>query len=182
MSRYTEGAAYRLTMMRQERKSWLERYQAEDYRDHWGADWVVSTASQWGQPEFLITIDPDGWSGNYLVAYWHEAWKGLWLGDQGIIAEIARFGFDGVYLDWVEAYDDDALRAVAESEGVNEALEMIRFIEEIGAAGRAVRNDFLIVPQNGPYLIDTTTARYVNVIDALAVEDTRTHPPGRRLT
>jgi cysteinyl-tRNA synthetase len=158
--------------------AYIDIGQAEDYRDYWGSDWVAPTASQRGQPEFLITIDPDGWSGNYPVAYWHEAWKDIWLGDQGIIAELARLGFDGVYLDWVEAYDDDAVRMVAESESVNGELEMIRFIEEIGAAGRAVRDDFLVVPQNAPYLIDTAPARYVNAIDALAVEDTWFHGDG----
>jgi cysteinyl-tRNA synthetase len=158
--------------------AYIDIGQAEDYRDYWEADWIAPTATQQGQPEFLITVDPDGWSGNYPVAYWHEEWKEIWLGDQGIIARLAQLGFDGVYLDWVEAYDDDAVRAVAESEGINGELEMIRFIEEIGAAGRAVRDDFLVVPQNAPYLIDTAPARYVRAIDALAVEDTWFHGDG----
>lgn len=158
--------------------AYIDIGQAEDYRDYWKADWVAPTATQRGQPDFLVTIDPDGWSGNYPVAFWDDAWKGIWLGEQGIIAELARLGFDGVYLDWVEAYDDDSVRRIAEAEGIDGELEMIQFIEEIGAAGRAVRDDFLVVPQNAPYLIDRAPARYVSAIDALAVEDTWFHGDG----
>jgi cysteinyl-tRNA synthetase len=158
--------------------AYIDVGQAEDYRDYWGDDWVAPTETERGWPEFLMTIDPDGWSGNYVVAYWHEDWKNLWLGDDGIIAELARFGFDGVYLDWVEAHDDDAVRALADQEGVDPESEMIRFIEEIGSAGRAVSPDFLVVAQNAPYLVDADPDRYVRSIDALAVEDTWFHGDG----
>jgi cysteinyl-tRNA synthetase len=152
--------------------------QAEDYRDYWASDWVAPTAAQRGIPDFLVTVDPDGWSGNYPVAYWRSEWKQLWLGSNGVVATLARLGFDGVYLDWVEAYDDDAVRDAAFQEGVDPELEMIRFIEEIGAAGRAVSSGFLVVPQNAPFLIDAAPDRYAAAIDALAVEDTWFHGEG----
>ena len=64
--------------------------QAEDYRDYWQPSWVAPTETEAGDPEFLLTIDPDGWSGNYVVAYWDMRWKDLWVGDQGIVAELAE--------------------------------------------------------------------------------------------
>lgn len=158
--------------------AYIDIGQAEDYRDYWGEDWVAPTAIQRGSPDFLVTIDPDGWSGNYPVAFWRQAWKTIWLGSQGIIATLARYGFDGVYLDWVEAYDDDAVIDAAEQDGVDPAFEMIEFIEEIGSAGRAVDPEFLVIPQNAPYLIDSAPSRYAAAIDALAVEDTWYHGDG----
>lgn len=152
--------------------------QAEDYRTYWGDDWIAPTADARGDPDFLVTVDPDGWSGNYPVAYWREDWKALWLGSSGIVADLARAGFDGIYLDWVEAYDDCAVIAAAEDDGVDPAAEMITFIEELGEAGRAVVEDFLVAAQNATYLIDEDPARYSAAIDALAVEDTWFHGAG----
>ena len=62
--------------------------------------------------------------------------------------------------------------AAAEEEGLDPAAEMILFVEELGAAGRAVTSDFLVVAQNAPYLLDHDPDRYAAAIDGLAVEDT----------
>lgn len=158
--------------------AYIDVGQAEDYRDYWGADWRAPTGSEAGWPEFLVTADPDGWSGNYVVAYWSPDWQALWLGADGIVADLAGFGFDGVYLDWVEAYDDEAALIAAEEAGIDAGMEMIAFIEAIGAAGRAVDPDFLVIAQNAPYLIDAAPSRYAAAIDALAVEDTWFHGEG----
>lgn len=152
--------------------------QAEDYRDYWASDWTAPTATEPGSPDFLVSVDPDGWSGNYPVAFWRDEWKALWLGHDGIVAQLAQLGFDGIYLDWVEAYDDDAVRRVALKDGLDAETEMIRFIEQLGEAGREVLPDFLVVPQNAPYLLDTDPERYLRAIDALAVEDTWFHGAG----
>ncbi|MCA8933948.1 MAG: endo alpha-1,4 polygalactosaminidase [Rhodospirillaceae bacterium] len=158
--------------------AYIDIGEAEDYRDYWRDDWVAPTAGGPGSPAFLITVDPDGWSGNYPVAYWDPAWQALWLGPGGIVADLARLGFDGVYLDWVEAYDDEAVIAAAARAGVNAEAAMIGFIEQIGAAGRAVNPDFLVVAQNAHYLLDADPPRYLAAIDALAVEDTWFHGDG----
>ena len=146
--------------------------QAEDFRDYWQPDWQAPTSQSAGYPDFLLAPDPDGWSGDFQVAYWRESWRQLWLGDAGIIAQLAKLGFDGVYLDWVGAYDDDPVREAAQEDGVETETEMIRFIEDIRAAGRAVNPQFLVVPQNASYLLDADPDRYAAAIDALAVEDT----------
>jgi cysteinyl-tRNA synthetase len=152
--------------------AYIDIGQAEDYRTYWQSNWVAPTATQAGVPDFLVTIDPDGWSGNYPVAYWDTAWQNIWLKQAGIIEELANFGFDGVYLDWVEAYDDDKVIAKANADGKIPELEMIKFIEAIGNKGKAINSSFLVFPQNAPYLIDYDPTYYTSVIDGLATEDT----------
>ena len=152
--------------------AYIDIGQAEDYRNYWQEDWIAPTANSYGDPGFLITIDPDGWSGNYPVAYWDGDWQAIWLEENGIIHQLAQFGFDGIYLDWVEAYDDEKVREVAQLDGLNPELEMIYFIDALGEAGKVVKSDFLVVPQNAPYLLDEDTDYYTSIIDAVAFEDT----------
>ena len=152
--------------------AYIDIGQAEDYRTYWENTWVAPTATETGIPDFLITIDPDGWSGNYPVAYWDAAWQEIWLGTNGIIEQIANYGFDGIYLDWVEAYDDDKVREAAVADGVNPENEMMLFIEKMRNLGKSIKSDFLVVPQNAPYLLDANPSFYTSIIDALATEDT----------
>ncbi len=158
--------------------AYIDIGQAEDWRTYWKKDWIAPTSKTHGFPDFLITVDPDGWEGCYPVAYWDKQWKDIWLKPGGIITELARMGFDGVFLDWIEAYDDDQIRNSAEEAQVHPEREMIRFVEEIRAVGKKIIPDFLIIPQNAPFLIDEAPERYAKTIDALAVEDTWFHGKG----
>lgn len=152
--------------------AYIDIGQAEDYRTYWESSWIAPTANIAGFPDFLVTIDPDGWTGNYPVAYWDTLWQNIWLKDDGLIDQIATFGFDGVYLDWVEAYDDDHVREYANTKGKNTENEMLSFIEGIKAKGKTVNSNFLVVAQNAPYLLDANPDLYATIIDALATEDT----------
>ena len=157
--------------------AYIDIGQAEWYRDYWKEGWSPPTAKTSGTPDFILAADPDGWLGNYVVAYWKQPWKEIWLGSddsRGIITELAELGFDGVYLDWVEAYDDERVQKAAQADGVDEAEEMATFVEEIGIAGRKTTPEFLVIAQNATFLIDefTNTSKYTDIIDALAVEDT----------
>jgi len=152
--------------------AYIDIGQAEDYRTYWKKNWVAPTARKKGSPEFLITIDPDGWSGNYPVAYWQKAWQDLWLGKNGMIEKIAEYGFDGIYLDWVEAYDEDKISKAADSQNVDAENEMMHFIKKMRETGKAINPDFLVVPQNAPYLLDKNPVFYASIIDAIATEDT----------
>jgi len=152
--------------------AYIDIGQAEDYRTYWENTWVAPTETSIGNPNFLLTIDPDGWSGNYPVAYWDTRWLDIWLGDNGIIKTLAEFGFDGVYLDWVEAYDNDKIRETASAQGINTESEMMSFIEGIRNLGRSINPNFIVVSQNAPYLLDANPALYTSIIDALATEDT----------
>jgi cysteinyl-tRNA synthetase len=152
--------------------AYIDIGEAEDYRTYWQNTWVAPTANQSGDPSFLVTIDPDGWSGNYPVAYWETEWQNIWLENTGIIEQIATYGFDGVYLDWVEGYDDDKIIARAQSDNVNPENEMMNFIQDIKSVGESINPNFLIVAQNAPYLLDADPSKYAGIIDALSTEDT----------
>ena len=146
--------------------------EAEDYRTYWQPDWVPPRNGRKGTPDYILAPDPDGWTGNYVVAYWDQRWKQLWTGSGGLIERLAEDGFDGVYLDWVEAYDDDRVIQEANRTGKDPAVEMLNFIQEIRDAGQGKVLDFLIVAQNAPYLLDADPGKYVELVDGLAVEDT----------
>ncbi len=99
--------------------AYIDIGQAEVYRDYWAQGWAEPQVDAMGmtiavgEPDYILAGDPDSWAGNFVVAYWDERWQSLW---DDIVADIARAGFDGVYLDWVEAYDDD--RVVAAADGI----------------------------------------------------------------
>ncbi|HHB78512.1 MAG TPA: glycoside hydrolase, end-alpha-1,4-polygalactosaminidase, partial [Saprospiraceae bacterium] len=80
--------------------------------------------------------------------------------------------FQGVYLDWVEAYDDDKVIEKAKMDHVSPAEEMIDFIGKIRQRGRSLDPDFVAIAQNAPYLLDANPTAYKNVIDAISTEDT----------
>ena len=125
-----------------------------------------------GDPEWIVGTDPDGWEGNFPVAYWRDEWRGIWLGADGYLQAILDAGFDGVYLDWVEAYDDDKVREVADEDNIDTEEEMMLFIEGIREAGKDIIPGFLVFPQNAPYLLDSDPEFYASIIDGLATEDT----------
>jgi len=152
--------------------AYIDIGEAEDYRDYWQTSWVKPTATTSGSPDFLVTIDPNGWSGNYPVAYWDTIWQNIWIGNGGIIEELVNFGFDGVYLDWVEAYDDTKIIERAATDNVIPEQEMINFISKIRQKGKSIDPDFIVIAQNAQYLLDYNPTAYTNVIDAISTEDT----------
>ena len=144
--------------------------EAEDYRSYWKRNWRAPRKHRKGKPSFILAADPDGWSGDYPVAYWDKAWKKLWLGSSGIVQRLAAAGFDGIYLDWIAAYELPAVRKEARRKRKNPAVEIVRFINEIRRQGQSVTPDFLVIGQNAPELLNAAP-EYSSVIDAAAFED-----------
>lgn len=73
--------------------------EAENYRYYWKDDWAEST------PAWLGQENPD-WEGNYKVNYWDPEWQQLIYGnDQSYAKMILNAGFDGVYLDLIDAFE-----------------------------------------------------------------------------
>ncbi|MCP4646613.1 MAG: hypothetical protein GY852_02615 [bacterium] len=73
--------------------------EAEDYRYYWQSDWSP------GNPEWLLSENPE-WAGNYKVRYWNEEWQAIIFGnDNSYLKKIVDAGFDGVYLDIVDAFE-----------------------------------------------------------------------------
>jgi cysteinyl-tRNA synthetase len=144
--------------------AYIDVGQAEDYRSYWQSGWRI------GNPDWIAGDDPDEWEGNFPVAYWREEWRNIWLGANGYLQAIEDAGFDGVYLDWVEAYSDDNVRTVARRDGVNQRREMVRWVGDIAQFGRARKPGFLVIAQNAAELVEQD--EYVAIIDALAQEQT----------
>jgi cysteinyl-tRNA synthetase len=151
--------------------AYLDVGEAEEYRTYWRDEWLAPTGDEPGEPDFLITVDPAGWSGNYPVAFWDERWKDVVIHDEdSLLNMVLEDGFDGVYLDWIEAYEDEAVVAAAERLGIDPAQEMVAFVREIAQHGRARSESFLVIPQNGAQLAQEVP-EYLGIIDGLGQED-----------
>ncbi|MFN3411608.1 MAG: endo alpha-1,4 polygalactosaminidase [Exilispira sp.] len=73
--------------------------EAEDYRYYWQDSWYIDP------PSFLAAENPN-WQGNYKVKYWDPVWQAIIYGnDQSYLKKIIDAGFDGVYLDIIDAYE-----------------------------------------------------------------------------
>ncbi|MEW6717550.1 MAG: endo alpha-1,4 polygalactosaminidase [Chloroflexota bacterium] len=142
--------------------AYIDIGQAESYRTYWQPGWGI------GNPDWIAGADPDGWEGNFPVAYWRDEWRDIWLGADGYLQATVDSGFDGVYLDWVEAYSDENVIAIAEQDGVDAQREMIRWVGDIAAFGRARRPGFVVIAQNAAELAGLDN--YVAIIDAIAQE------------
>jgi cysteinyl-tRNA synthetase, unknown class len=146
--------------------------EAENYRFYWRKSWVT------GNPSWLGPENPE-WKGNFPVRYWEQGWRELIMQPQGSLigrlAEAVRpttkpyldriieAGFDGVYLDRVDAYDTWG------AEKPDAQLEMVRLVTAISAYAKRRKPGFLVVPQNGEELL--RFAEYRRVIDGVAKED-----------
>ncbi|MBC8181468.1 endo alpha-1,4 polygalactosaminidase [candidate division KSB1 bacterium] len=73
--------------------------EAEDYRYYWQSGWKT------GSPEWLLEENPN-WEGNYKVSYWDKNWQNIIYGnDNSYLKKIIDTGFDGVYLDIIDAFE-----------------------------------------------------------------------------
>jgi cysteinyl-tRNA synthetase len=152
--------------------AYLDVGQAERYRSYWDKDWKPPKKRQKGSPDFLLTTDPDGWSDNYPVAYWDARWqKIIATGDDTVVRQIMKAGFDGLYLDWIDGYDDEAVVAEAKRQQIEPAKAMVDWIATIRAAAQALNPHAIIIAQNAAYLMDADP-RYPTMIDGIGFEDT----------
>jgi cysteinyl-tRNA synthetase len=135
--------------------AYLSIGEAEDYRFYWEDDWRP------GAPGLLRGPNPD-WPGNYQVDYWDPQWQTIIL---GYVDRLVAAGFDGAYLDLIDAYEGaaDQGRAVA-------AQEMAEFVTLIRAHARASDPDFLIFVQNGAALAGLVPG-YLDHVDGIGQED-----------
>ncbi|MEN8151068.1 MAG: endo alpha-1,4 polygalactosaminidase [Planctomycetota bacterium] len=126
--------------------------QAEEYRTYWGPDWRAPTAERPGSPAFVIALDPEGWAGNYPVAYWDPAWRAIL---EGLVDGAIDDGFDGAMFDWVLGHADPDVAAAAREAGVDPAVEMAALIRDLAEYARARRPGFLVFPLNAAALLET---------------------------
>lgn len=156
--------------------------EAEDWRWYWAwsKEWPEGGPRPDGWPDYILTRDPDGWEGNYPVAYWDGRWRDIVLCGENqqdsryrdyhsVIDEVIRDGFDGVYLDWVEGFQNDAVMEEALNQGKDPAIEMISFIREISDYARERKPNFVIIQQNAAALCEGHP-ELLSVIDAISQE------------
>jgi cysteinyl-tRNA synthetase len=154
--------------------AYLDAAEAERFRTYWTKDWIAPTrkAKTKGTPDFILIPDPDGWGGDYPVAYWDKRWQDLFVtGANSQVKMVMQAGFDGVYLDWIDAWDDDAVSAEAKRQGIDSAKSMVDFLLLIRKTAREINPNALIVQQNAFTLWDADP-RLKDAIDAMGVEDT----------
>jgi cysteinyl-tRNA synthetase len=141
--------------------AYLSIGEAETYRYYW--KWYWGWFFGVFAPRWLGGENPE-WPGNYGVRYWQEGWqKIIFGGEDGYLERIVKAGFDGVYLDRVDEYVDMV------REKRNARALMIAFVKALAARARALKPEFLIVPQNAEALLADPS--YRAVIDGLGKED-----------
>jgi cysteinyl-tRNA synthetase len=161
--------------------AYLSIGEAEDYRYYFDPGWVYPFGGQpnGSAPCWLARTNPD-WAGNYKVQYWSDAWQQVIL---GYLDRIIDDGFDGIYLDIIDAFeywgdsDNGEGYFLSEEEA---AVRMINFVKRIAHHARTVRGkaDFRIIPQNGERILDYDTGLqylgagdYRATISGLGIED-----------
>lgn len=73
--------------------------EAEDYRYYWQSSWNKH------RPEWMDK-ENSAWSGNYKVCYWYKECQDIICGSgDSYLNRILAAGFDGVYLDVIDAYE-----------------------------------------------------------------------------
>lgn len=133
--------------------------EAEDYRFYWRQDWRP------GNPAWLLPVNPE-WSGNYPVEYWQPEWKRILYGSpDAYLDKIIDAGYDGVYLDIIDAFEH------FEGSRPSARREMVELVREIASYARETRGktQFGIFPQNGEVLADEPG--YLDIITGIGRED-----------
>jgi cysteinyl-tRNA synthetase, unknown class len=145
--------------------------EAEIYRFYWRRWWQTI------QPDW-IGAENKQWRGNFSVRYWEPGWQALFVGTtRSVFSQLLELympwrkpyldrildaGFDGIYLDRVDAYGDWNSRATAEA-------DMVSFVASVSSAAKRRKPGALVVAQNGEELL--ARDGYVASIDGIAKED-----------
>jgi cysteinyl-tRNA synthetase len=130
--------------------------EAENYRYYWRSQWRP------GSPSWVVA-ENQRWRGNYQVKYWDPGWQGILMGEgASYLKRILEAGFDGIYLDRVDAYREAKDHADARR-------EMLELVKELSRRARAANPGFLIVTQNPEDLLKDE--ELLRVIDGVGVED-----------
>ena len=122
--------------------------EAESYRLYWDESWRRRP------PSWLGKVNPD-WDENYAVRFWDPEWQTIIF---DYADRVVTAGFDGVYLDKVDAFEEMGRKDA-----------MADFVASLAARVKSKRAGFLVVSQNGQQLI--SNAKFRNAIDAFARED-----------
>lgn len=135
--------------------SYLSIGEAEDYRFYWKKSWYKN-------PPKWIKYENPNWKGNYKIEYWNKEWENIIY---TYLEKILEVGFDGVFLDVVDAYK------YLDSNINDNAEKMIKLIEKISIYAKYQNPNFLIIPQNAEDLLKYDNKnKFLNSIDGVGVE------------
>lgn len=126
--------------------------EAEPWRPYW-----KSCCSGGNRPSWLNS-KTQGWESNFVVKYWEPGWKAI---VRERVSQMMRAGFDGIYLDRVDTWEN--IKAPGSSRA-----EMIQLVREVAALARSIKGDAAILVQNGEELLSDSS--YMSVIDGIAKE------------
>ncbi|MEQ1717607.1 MAG: MJ1477/TM1410 family putative glycoside hydrolase [Hyphomicrobium sp.] len=168
--------------------------EASDYRGHWQDAWTDYDDPEKRAAGVLNDASPawlgawnEKWPASRKVRYWDKDWQDIIFNTDrtGWLDRIVAAGFDGAYLDIVLGYYhwasevSEADRRPGDPETEREAAaRMIDFITAMAAHARETNPEFLIIPQNGAFIIDALEDEdhprrdaYLETISAIACED-----------
>ena len=155
--------------------SYMSIGEAEDYRFYWTTSWDDDPRD--GVPDAdapaWLDVGNEAWCGlpdwcNYKVRFWDPNWQSVIYGSpNAYMDQIIDAGFDGVYLDIIDAYyyyESTEGRASA-------AQEMVAFVRGLADYARITRgkSEFMIFPQNGEEL--AAIPEFLEIIDGIGKED-----------
>lgn len=155
--------------------AYLSIGEAEDYRPYWRKEWGAKGKLTAAAPAWLGAENPQ-WKGNYKVQFWHADWQRLML---EAVGDAMRQGFDGVYLDIVDAFElyelvdrkpmDNRVNAATKQ---TYRRDMVDWVNRIAAQARTLRAGAWVIPQNGAQLL--AHADFAATVSGLGLEDTFT--------
>jgi cysteinyl-tRNA synthetase len=112
--------------------SYMSIGEAEDYRYYWKDEWNKNP------PDWLGDENPD-WPGNYKVHYWVDEWQRIIFGNtDSYLDKIIATGFDGAYLDIIDAFEYWEENGNFTSSFVNRFIHESRVLQMRGVEDAAV--------------------------------------------
>ena len=139
--------------------SYFEIGAIEDFRPEWKLI-----------PEDLKAGEVDGWENEQYVKYWDERW---WPIVKGRVDQSLKAGFDGAYLDLINAYEEIPDTGLDDEERAKRMVDLISRISEYAKSKNA---KYKIIAQNCPELYTWAfwepkpNEQYINAIDGVAIE------------
>jgi cysteinyl-tRNA synthetase, unknown class len=145
--------------------SYMSIGEAEDYRWYWQRSWDRNRDGKpsASAPHWLGRSNPN-WPGNYKVRYWDPAWQEI---VHAYVDKVLAAGYDGVYLDIVDAYQYWEPR----TRGVPVEAEMVALVKDIATYARETKGhpDFQVFVQNAEEL--SVHDDYVRTVSGIGKED-----------
>ncbi len=148
--------------------------EAEDYRWYWDGSWDGNHdgVPDPGAPAWLGRSNPE-WAGNYKVRYWDPEWHEIiYSGPDSYLRKLVDAGFDGVYLDVIDAYEYWGPGGESRENRASAEQEMVDFVLAIASYARTTlqKPSFGIFPQNGEELLRHSD--YLHAVTGIGLEDT----------